>query len=88
MVQSIVPLIILLIAVVVLSVVGYIAYSIVQEVSKTTRSKMEKKNVMFTRDGMKVGVKELSDEAYVDRSQRWVVLHQQGKGLGPDDASG
>ncbi|KAF7121575.1 hypothetical protein CNMCM5793_009045 [Aspergillus hiratsukae] len=71
--QSLIPLILLLIAVIVLSVVGYIAYGIVQEVSKNTRSKMEKKNVMFTRDGMKVGVKELSEEDYVDRSQSILV---------------
>jgi hypothetical protein len=68
--QSLIPLFILLVAVVIFSIIGYIAYSIAQEVSKNTRSKMEKKNVMFTRDGMKVGVKELSEEDYVDRSQR------------------
>ncbi|RHZ67549.1 uncharacterized protein CDV56_109555 [Aspergillus thermomutatus] len=71
--QSLIPLIILVVAVIVLSVVGYIAYSIVQEVSKNTRSKMEKKNVMFTKDGMKVGVRELSEEDYVDRSQSILV---------------
>ncbi|GIK01438.1 hypothetical protein Aspvir_005474 [Aspergillus viridinutans] len=71
--QSLIPLIILLIAVIIFSIIGYIAYSIVQEVSKNTRSKMEKKNVMFTRDGMKVGVKELSEEDYVDRSQSILV---------------
>lgn len=31
---------------------------------------MEKKNVMFTKDGMKVGVKEMSEEEYADRTQR------------------
>ncbi|KAF7172307.1 hypothetical protein CNMCM5623_004546 [Aspergillus felis] len=71
--HSLVPLFILLVAVVILSIIGYIAYSIVQEVSKNTRSKMEKKNVMFTKDGIKVGVKELSEEDYVDRSQSILV---------------
>lgn len=33
---------------------------------------MEKRNVMFTKDGMTVGVKELKEEDYVDRSQRLV----------------
>lgn len=33
---------------------------------------MEKKNVMFTKDGMKVGVKEMSEEEYADRTQRCV----------------
>ena len=32
---------------------------------------MEKKNVMFTKDGMKVGVKEMSEEEYADRTQRY-----------------
>ncbi|KAK6000858.1 hypothetical protein QM012_003583 [Aureobasidium pullulans] len=35
---------------------------------------MEKKNVMFTKDGMKVGVKEMSEEEYADRTQRCVSL--------------
>lgn len=70
--QSLIPLFILLVAIIIFSVIAYIAYSIVQEVGKNTRSKMEKKNVMFTRDGVKVGVKELTEEDYVDRSQRWV----------------
>ncbi|GAQ04461.1 hypothetical protein ALT_1782 [Aspergillus lentulus] len=71
--QSLIPLIILLVAVIIFSVIGYIAYSIAQEVGKNTRSKMEKKHVMLTRDGVKVGVKELSEEDYVDRSQSILV---------------
>ncbi|KAF7592809.1 hypothetical protein BBP40_012492 [Aspergillus hancockii] len=70
---SLVPLIILLVVVSVLAVIGYITWSIVQEVTRNTRSKMEKKNVVWTRDGMKVGVKELNDEDYKDRSQSVLV---------------
>ncbi|PLB53032.1 hypothetical protein P170DRAFT_462830 [Aspergillus steynii IBT 23096] len=69
----IIPLVILLVVVSVLAVIGYIAWSIAQEVTRTTRSKMEKKNVVWTRDGMKVGVKELKDEEYKDRSQSVLV---------------
>ncbi|KAK1143044.1 hypothetical protein N8T08_007108 [Aspergillus melleus] len=69
----IIPLIILVVVVSVIAVVGYIAWSIAQEVTRTTRSKMEKKNVVWTRDGMKVGVKELKDEEYKDRSQSVLV---------------
>lgn len=32
--------------------------------------KMEKKNIVFTKDGAKVGVKELNAEAYADKTQR------------------
>lgn len=70
--HSLVPLVILLVVVAVFAVVGYIAYSIVQDVTKSTREKMEERNVMFTKDGMTVGVKELKDEDYRDRSQRLV----------------
>lgn len=32
---------------------------------------MEKRNVSFTKDGMKVGVKEIKDEDYTDKTQRY-----------------
>lgn len=67
-----IPLIILIVVVVIVAAVGYVAWSIAQEVTRNTRSKMEKKNVVWTRDGMKVGVKEIRDEEYKDRSQRCV----------------
>lgn len=69
---SLVPLIILFVVLVVLAFVGYIAYSIIQDVSKNTREKMEGRNVVFSKEGLKVGVKELRDEDYRDRSQRFV----------------
>lgn len=72
--SNIIPLIILLVVVAILAFVGYIAYSIVQDVSRNTREKMENKHLMFTKDGMTVGVKELKDEDYKDRSQRLVYF--------------
>lgn len=71
--RNLVPLILLLVFVTVLAVVGYVVYSIVQDVSKNTREKMERKHMVFTKDGMKVQVKEIKDEAYKDRTQRLVV---------------
>ncbi|KAL4754124.1 hypothetical protein BDW72DRAFT_167435 [Aspergillus terricola var. indicus] len=73
MANRLIPLVVLLIVVVVLAVIGFVAYSIVQEVSDKTKSKMEKRNVMFTKDGMKVGVREVGEEEYVDRSQSILV---------------
>lgn len=35
--------------------------------------KMEKKNVVFTKDGAKVGVKDVSAEQYADKTQRAFV---------------
>lgn len=34
---------------------------------------MEKKNVVFSKDGAKVGVKELTAEKYTDRTQKAFV---------------
>ncbi|KAL4906135.1 hypothetical protein BDW74DRAFT_177161 [Aspergillus multicolor] len=73
MANRLIPLVILLIVVIVLVVIGFIAYSIIQEVSDKTKSKMEKRNVMFTKDGMKVGVRQVGEEEYVDRSQSILV---------------
>lgn len=72
--HSVLPLVLLLLFVAVLAVVGYVVYTIVQDVSKNTREKMEKKHMVFTKDGMKVQVKEVQDEAYKDRTQRCVLL--------------
>lgn len=69
---SLVPLVILFVVIVILAVVGFVVYSIVQDITKNTREKMEERNVMFTKDGMKVGVKEIDDEQYRDRSQKLV----------------
>ncbi|KAJ5326744.1 hypothetical protein N7541_010426 [Penicillium brevicompactum] len=71
--RNIVPLILLLVFVGVLAAVGFIVYSIVQDVSKNTREKMERKNMTFTKDGMKVQVREIKDEAYKDQTQSVLV---------------
>lgn len=68
--RSLVPLIILVVVVGIVAFVGYVAYSIAQDVSKTTREKMEKKHMVFSRDGMKIGVKEIDAERENDRTQR------------------
>lgn len=68
------PVLILFVVLAVLAAIGYVVYSIVQDISDKTRNKMEKRNVMFTRDGMKVGVRQVGEEEYVDRSQRCVSI--------------
>ncbi|OOQ91766.1 hypothetical protein PEBR_09433 [Penicillium brasilianum] len=71
--SNVLPLILLVLFVAVLAVVGYVVYQIVQDVSKNTRAKMERKNIAFTKDGMKVRVKEIQDEQYKDRTQSVLV---------------
>jgi hypothetical protein len=43
------------------------------ELAERGVNKLEKKNVVFTKDGAKVGVKELSAETYADKTQRAFV---------------
>ncbi|KAJ9611086.1 hypothetical protein H2200_004269 [Cladophialophora chaetospira] len=67
--SNLIPFIILVLVLGVLAVVGFVAYSIATEVSNTTRQKLERKNVSFSRDGMKVGVKSKSQEQQEDSAQ-------------------
>jgi hypothetical protein len=43
------------------------------ELAERGKHKLEKKNVVFTKDGAKVGVKEVSTESYTDKTQRAFV---------------
>ncbi|KAJ4539206.1 hypothetical protein HRR76_003904 [Exophiala dermatitidis] len=70
MAHQIVSLIILLVVVGVLAAIGFVAYSIAHDVGHHTRQKLEKKNVSFSRQGMKVGVKERTLEQQEDAAQR------------------
>lgn len=44
------------------------------ELAERGKRKMEKKNVSFSKDGMKVGVKQINDEDYADRTQKYVFV--------------
>lgn len=41
--------------------------------SDVASERMGKKNVVFTKDGVKVGVKQVKTENYVDATQSWFV---------------
>ncbi|KAF7555047.1 hypothetical protein G7046_g6658 [Stylonectria norvegica] len=53
--------------------VGYQVYLSIGKIQETASERMGKKNVVFTKDGLKVGVKEVQTENYVDATQSWVV---------------
>lgn len=72
MANSLVPLVILLLVIGVLGAVGFVVYTIVQDISNKTRANMEKKHISFSKDGMKVSMKEVKDEDYKDQTQRCV----------------
>lgn len=67
------PLLVLFVLLGFFAFVGYAVYTIANDVANKTTKKMEKKHLNFTKDGLVVGVKERRDEAYVDRTQRWVL---------------
>jgi hypothetical protein len=48
-------------------------YLYTEELAERGVKKMEKKNVVFTKDGARVGVKEVRAEDYADRTQRAFV---------------
>jgi hypothetical protein len=48
----------------------YISVGIMRE---TASEKMNKKNVVFTKDGVRVGVRQMKNESYVDATQKYVV---------------
>jgi beta-lactam-binding protein with PASTA domain len=66
---SILSLILLFVFVGVLCAIGFVVYSIAQDVSNQTKKKMEKKNITLSKEGMKVGVKEKSIEEQTDDAQ-------------------
>ncbi|TGO25200.1 hypothetical protein BPAE_0085g00200 [Botrytis paeoniae] len=71
--SKLLPLLIFLIILGAFAFVGYQVYLVTQQVSKSASDKMASKNVSFTKDGVKVGVKELKNESYVDRTQGFLV---------------
>ena len=46
-------------------------YIFTNELTERGKNHMQKKNVVFTKEGMKVGVKELKNEDYEDKTQRF-----------------
>ncbi|CEJ93409.1 hypothetical protein VHEMI09000 [[Torrubiella] hemipterigena] len=66
----------LFITLVILGGIAFVIYHIYLSVTKMSEhatERMGKKNVVFTKDGMKVGVKDIQNEKYVDKTQSYVV---------------
>jgi len=62
-------LIILLISLCFMAFVGYMAYQVVNDLTDKTKQKMEKKNISFGKDGMKVRMKHRTAEQESDSAQ-------------------
>ncbi|KAG5937894.1 hypothetical protein E4U13_001278 [Claviceps humidiphila] len=87
MTSTIGKLIPLLIAIVFVSAIGWVLYQVYDSATKirdTASERMGKKNVLFTKDGVRVGVKDVQNEKYVDKTQSWVVKAWNLGQLKPD----
>ena len=68
--SKLLPLILLFGGLAVVAFVGFVIYTIATDIADKTSKKMQKKNVSFGKEGMKIGVKEVRNENYVDQTQR------------------
>lgn len=84
---NLIPLVILFLVIGGMSWVGYQIYLYTNQLADRGIHKMEKKNIVFTKDGARVGVKEMRAEDYADKTQRAFVktwnAAQEGKGPSP-----
>ncbi|KAI4122733.1 MAG: hypothetical protein LQ338_005647 [Usnochroma carphineum] len=70
---SLLPLLILFLFLLIGALIAYAVYNIATSVADQTSKKMEKKHVVFTKEGMKVHVKEVGAEREADRTQSLLV---------------
>lgn len=68
--SKVVPLLIFFVVLITAAFIGYVVYTIATDVAQKTSKKMETKNISFGKEGMKIGVKEVRNENYVDQTQR------------------
>jgi hypothetical protein len=71
--SKLLPFFILLIVLFAFAFVAYHLYLAFTQISSAATNKMQSKNVVFTKDGLKVGVKEVKNESYVDTTQSFLV---------------
>jgi len=71
--SKLIPLFILFIFLGGFAFVAYHIFLAVTQIGNAANDKMQSKNVVFTKDGLKVGVKEIKNENYVDRTQSILV---------------
>lgn len=72
LVGKILPFALLVVGFTVLAIIAYVVYSIVQDIADKTSKEMQRHNVNLGKDGVRIGVQEIKNERYVDRTQRYV----------------
>lgn len=55
------------------AVVGFFVYSAINDIANSANKHLEKKKILCTKDGVKVSVKHVEDETYVDKTQSVLV---------------
>ncbi|KAI1363527.1 hypothetical protein F5Y08DRAFT_340598 [Xylaria arbuscula] len=71
--HQVLPLVILLFVVAGIGFVCYQVYVGANKIRENAENSFASRNVVFTKDGVKVGVKHVENERYVDATQSWVV---------------
>ncbi|ROV89321.1 hypothetical protein VMCG_09658 [Cytospora schulzeri] len=71
--NQLIPLVLVFTLVAGLAYVGYHIYHSAHKVKGNVSERMGKKNVVWTRDGLKVGVKHVESEKEVDATQKYLV---------------
>lgn len=71
--SQLLPLLIVLSFLAGLAFVGYHIYLSATKIQAQASKNMGKKNVVLTKDGLRVGVRHVETEKYVDATQSWVV---------------
>jgi len=71
--HALIPLLILFLFIIIAGVVGFVVYTIATDIAAKTSKKMEDHNVQFGKDGLKISVKEMKNEDYVDKTQNVLV---------------
>ncbi|KAJ4421507.1 hypothetical protein N0V85_000157 [Neurospora sp. IMI 360204] len=72
--SQILPLILTLVVVAGIAFVVYQVYLSALQFRDNTAQRMERKNLAFSKDGgLRVSVKDVGDETYLDRTQSWFV---------------
>ncbi|KAK7738615.1 hypothetical protein SLS62_011349 [Diatrype stigma] len=85
--RQLIPLVIALIFVAGLAFVGYQIYVSVVKIRSSTEQRLARHNMVFTKDGMRVGVKHIQQENYVDSTQSWVVKAWRMAGGGSSEGA-
>ena len=71
--HPLIPLFLLFLFLCVFGLIAYAFYAVANDVKDKTVTKMQKKNVTVTKDGMRVGVREVREEEYIGGQQRSVL---------------